>query len=230
MVGKGFGSTVMCALNAKTTDHFGASGFLFFVTGSGFHSTLASSNCLSRHPRFSRPAILVRIMRLPFVAFFLMALPSFASSSLRLTSPDFATGASIPARFTCEGQNISPGLIIAGVPAGAQSLVLIVDDPDAPSGTFTHWLVWNIPPGTKKLPAGESPPGAIQGTNDFGAAGYSGPCPPSGTHRYFFRLSALNSTLHLASGASRKDLDAALGGHIVASAVLMGRYAKTGGR
>jgi Raf kinase inhibitor-like YbhB/YbcL family protein len=153
---------------------------------------------------------------------------SARAADFRLTSPDFANGASIPSRFTCEGQNISPGLAISGVPAGAKSLLLIVDDPDAPGGTFTHWLVWNLPPSTTSLPAGSAPSTARQGTNDFGTAAYSGPCPPSGTHRYFFRLSALDTTLTLPIGASRRDVDAAIRGHVLASATLMGRYAKTG--
>jgi hypothetical protein len=156
-----------------------------------------------------------------------LAFPSLCQAGeMRLSSPDFAQGASIPARFTCEGQNGSPTLAIAGVPAGAQSLVLIVDDPDAPSGTFTHWLIWNIPPGTKSLVGGALPGGAVQGTNDFGSLGYSGPCPPSGTHRYFFRLSALDASLHLAAGASREDVEGAMRGHVLGSAELMGRYAK----
>jgi Raf kinase inhibitor-like YbhB/YbcL family protein len=185
-------------------------------------------------------------MRFPLLAFLLLALPPFVQAGpheFRLASPDFAPGAAIPARFTCQGQNLSPTLDIYGVPAAAQSLVLIVDDPDAPSGTFTHWLVWNIPPETTELRwlpdaavhlalvyphhSGEARFTALEGTNDFGSAGYSGPCPPSGTHRYFFRLSALNTTLHLAAGASRSDLDAAIQGHVIATTLLMGRYAKT---
>jgi Raf kinase inhibitor-like YbhB/YbcL family protein len=169
-------------------------------------------------------------MRLPLAAFLLLILPCLAHAGpgeIRVTSADFAEGASIPARFTCQGQNISPSLAFADVPASAKSLVLIVDDPDAPSGTFTHWLVWNIPPGTKKLPSGASPPGAPQGTNDFGSVGYSGPCPPSGVHRYLFHLYALNTLLHLPSGASRTDLDAAIRGHVMATAVLEGHYTRS---
>jgi len=163
--------------------------------------------------------------------FFLLALAPLAEAApggFRLTSPDFAHGGLIPSRFTCEGQNTSPALEIAGVPAGAQSLALIVDDPDAPAGAFTHWLVWNIPPGTIKIAAGAVPGDAVQGTNGFDIAGYSGPCPPSGTHRYFFRVFALSVSLHLSAGASRTDLDAAMRGHILARTILMGRYAKTG--
>jgi Raf kinase inhibitor-like YbhB/YbcL family protein len=178
-------------------------------------------------------------MRLPLLTLLLLALPPLVRADLRLSSPDFTSGASIPARFTCQGQNISPTLQIAGVPPDAQSLVLIVDDPDAPAGTFTHWLVWNIPPDTKILPGGARADSGIpglahhqghpvmQGTNDFGRIGYSGPCPPSGAHRYFFRLSALNTQFYLPTGASRKDLESAIRGHVIASAVLMGRYAKT---
>ncbi len=176
---------------------------------------------------------IMRSHKTPLLVLLLLALPALAMAApgdFRLSSPDFAEGASIPARFTCEGQNVSPTLEIAGVPAGAKSLVLIVEDPDAPSGTFTHWIVWNIPPDTKKIPGGAAPAHALAGTNDFGSAGYSGPCPPSGTHRYFFRLSALDTGLHLAAGASRKAFDAAVRGHVLAQAVLMGRYAKTGGR
>ncbi len=170
----------------------------------------------------------MRLPGFPAFAFFLLALLTRSQAAdFRIASPDFAQGASIPARFTCQGQNVSPTLLIAGVPAAARSLVLIVDDPDAPSGTFTHWLLWNIQPGTKKLPSGVPPAGAIEGVNDFGASGYSGPCPPSGTHRYYFHLSALNTILHLPAGASRKDLEAAVQGHVIAGAVLMGRYAKS---
>jgi len=164
----------------------------------------------------------MRIFRNSLFALFLLALPAFAAGGFHLSSPDFADGASIPARFTCQGENTPPTLAIAGVPSGARSMVLIVDDPDAPSGTFTHWLVWNIRPDSKRVFATSGP----QGTNDFGSVGYSGPCPPSGTHRYFFRLSALNTILNLPAGASRKEVDAAIGGHGLATATLMGRYSR----
>jgi hypothetical protein len=116
------------------------------------------------------------------------------------------------------------------VPAGTRSLALVVDDPDAPSGTFTHWIIWNIPPGFTELSAGALPAGVRQGTNDFGTGGYSGPCPPSGTHRYYFRLSALDTALRLPAGAQRQQFDAAISGHVLASAELMGRYAKASSR
>jgi Raf kinase inhibitor-like YbhB/YbcL family protein len=189
-----------------------------------------SGHRLTAEENIHRSPRTMRFAGISLFALILLALPlaEAAPGGFSLTSPDFAQGGAIPSRFTCEGENISPTLEIAGVPAGAQSLVLIVEDPDAPAGTFTHWLVWNIPPGTTKLRGGAAPGGALQGTNDFGNAGYSGPCPPTGTHRYFFRLSALSGSLHLPAGASRKDLDNAIRGHVVARAVLMGRYAKTG--
>jgi Raf kinase inhibitor-like YbhB/YbcL family protein len=166
--------------------------------------------------------------RTPLLALLLLALPCIGLAAPAITSPDFTQGGMIPSRFTCEGRNVSPALEIAGIPAKAASLALVVDDPDAPGGTFTHWIVWNIPPGTRKFAGGAAPGGAVQGTNDFGNAGYSGPCPPSGIHRYFFRLFALDAALHLTPGASRKEFDAALAGHVVAQAVLMGRYEKGG--
>jgi Raf kinase inhibitor-like YbhB/YbcL family protein len=169
----------------------------------------------------------MRSPRLPLLASLLLALSvSARAGDFRIASPDFTDGASIPARFTCEGQNISPALAIIGAPATAKSLVLIVDDPDAPGGTFTHWLVWNIPPATSRIPSDAAPSAARVGTDDFGTLGYSGPCPPSGTHRYFFRLSALDTTLNLPMGASRREVDAAIQGHVIATASLMGRYAK----
>ena len=140
-----------------------------------------------------------------------------------LGSPDFSNGAEIPGRFTCHGENVSPTLEISGVPASAKSLLLIVEDPDAPGGIFTHWLLWNVPPTTRKITAGALPGGAVQGTNDFGRIGYSGPCPPSGTHRYFFRLFVLNGVLKVPAGAARKEVHEAMSGHISGEASLMGR-------
>lgn len=144
-----------------------------------------------------------------------------------ITSPDFSDGGRIPARFTADGENVSPALVLEHVPADARSLVLIVDDPDAPVGTWNHWLVWNIPPDTRSIPANSVPPHAVQGTNDFGMRNYGGPAPPSGEHRYFFRLYALRvASLPLAPGAKRKALDAALAGKTVGEATLMGRYSR----
>jgi Raf kinase inhibitor-like YbhB/YbcL family protein len=147
-------------------------------------------------------------------------------TAMKISSPDFADGAAIPARFTCDGQDINPALEISGVPSAAASLVLIVDDPDAPRGTWNHWLVWNIAPSTGKIAARSVPAGSVQGRTDFGTAKYGGPCPPSGTHRYYFRLFALDVKLSLTAGADRKALDKAMADHVLASAELMGRYSR----
>lgn len=148
------------------------------------------------------------------------------SSTMRITSLDFTDGAAIPARFTCDGGDAAPTLQIADAPAGAASFALIVDDPDAPSGDFVHWLVWNIPPATAVLTT-PVPTGAVEGTTDFGAIGYGGPCPPSGTHRYFFKLYALDAELDLPTTARKPDLEQAMSGHVLAQAQLMGTYQRS---
>jgi len=144
---------------------------------------------------------------------------------MKITSSAFQEGANIPLKFTCDGADTSPPLQIADGPTGAKSLVLIVDDPDAPTGLFTHWTVWNISPQTSSVGEGSAPNG-IQGTNDFGKSGYGGPCPPSGTHRYYFKIFALDRELDLPFGAKRGQLDAAMKGHVVAQGELMGRYSR----
>jgi Raf kinase inhibitor-like YbhB/YbcL family protein len=162
------------------------------------------------------------------LAIALVAVVSFAAggAKMKITSSAFQEGASIPSKFSCDGANASPPLQIADVPSGAKSLVLIVDDPDAPSGLFTHWTVWNISPQTNAISEGSAPKG-VQGTNDFGKSGYGGPCPPSGTHRYYFKIFALDRELDLPGGAKRSQLDAAMKGHIVAQGELMGRYSRS---
>lgn len=142
-----------------------------------------------------------------------------------LSSPAFADGANIPRRQTCDGENQSPRLTWRDPPTGARSFALIVDDPDAPSGTFTHWVLFNIPGGTTELAEGAT--GGRSGRNDFGKSGYGGPCPPKGhgPHRYFFKLSALDvEALKLGDGASRAQVEAAVQGHVLATAQLVGRY------
>lgn len=143
-----------------------------------------------------------------------------------VTSPAFANGAFIPRRYTCQGEDINPPLHWENIPENAQSLALIVDDPDAPAGTWTHWLVWNIDPKTDGIPANSLPPGVNLGKNDFQKLAYGGPCPPSGTHRYFFRLFALDARLNLPNGSSRADLEKVIAGHILAQGALIGRYQK----
>lgn len=149
---------------------------------------------------------------------------------MTLTSPAFAEGAAIPRKYTCDAENVSPSLAWSGVPAGAKSLALIFDDPDAPAGTWTHWVIFNQGALTSGLPEGIQPKdariGGIQGTTSFGKTGYGGPCPPGGTHRYFFRLYALDTELPLKSSARAADVRAAMQGHVFAEATLMGRYSR----
>lgn len=145
---------------------------------------------------------------------------------MKITSSAFQEGGTIPEKFSKNGQNVGPALRIEGAPADAKSLLLIVDDPDAPVGLFTHWLVWNIDPKTTEIGEGSAPSGAVQGKNDFGEIGYGGPQPPSGTHRYFFKIFALDKTVDLKPGAKRKEVDAALKGHVIAQGQLMGKYSK----
>jgi Raf kinase inhibitor-like YbhB/YbcL family protein len=146
--------------------------------------------------------------------------------AMKITSPAFVEGGNIPKKYTCDGNDISPPLQIQGVPAAAKSLVLIVDDPDAPRGTWNHWLVWNIDPATAGIAENSVPPKALQGKTDFGTAKYGGPCPPSGVHRYFFKLYALDTVLALPAGSTRDALEKALAKHILAQGTLMGRYSR----
>ena len=142
--------------------------------------------------------------------------------NMKLTSPDFKEGQPIPREHSCDGSDISPALAIEDVPAGAKSLALIMDDPDAPMGTWVHWVVWNIPVDKKQIQKGEQL--SNQGITDFGKPGYGGPCPPSGTHRYFFKLYALDTELELGAETTKKDLEKAMEGRILAEAKLMGTY------
>ena len=151
--------------------------------------------------------------------------------TLEITSSAFSEGEMIPTRYTCDGPDVSPDLAWTGVPETTQSLALICDDPDAPMGTWVHWVLFNIPPGDRGLPGEISPDAALEngarhGTNDFGRLGYGGPCPPGGTHRYFFKLYALDTELDLASGITKAQLIEAMEGHILAEAQLMGKYSR----
>ncbi len=152
---------------------------------------------------------------------------------MQLTSPAFAHEASIPSIYTCDGQDISPPLAWTDPPVGTTAFALIVDDPDAPRGTWVHWVMWNLPKETRNLRAnvdkkGELPDGTRQGITDFRRPGYGGPCPPSGTHRYFFRLFAMDALLELGDQTNREELERALSGHVLAESVLMGTYARKG--
>ena len=145
---------------------------------------------------------------------------------MKITTTAFQQGGNIPSKFTCDGADANPPLRFEGVPAEAKSLALIVDDADAPGGVFTHWLVWNIDSTTTTVEENSAPANGVQGKNDFGKSGYGGPCPPSGTHRYFFKIFALDRQLDLAAGSKRAQLDAQMRGHILAQGELMGRYSR----
>lgn len=148
-----------------------------------------------------------------------------STTSMLITSPSFNHNEKIPDKFTCEGGNINPQLIIGNVPTNAKSLALIMDDPDAPGGTFTHWTAWNINPNTTAIKEESVPPKSVEGETDFGRVGYGGPCPPSGKpHRYFFKLYALDSMLNLPEGSKRASLEKEIATHTIASAELVGIY------
>jgi Raf kinase inhibitor-like YbhB/YbcL family protein len=142
-------------------------------------------------------------------------------NKLVITSPAFENNGFIPSKYTCDGEDVNPAIRIDGLPEGTLSLVLIVDDPDAPMGTWDHWIVWNIPP--IKIIEENSVPG-IEGLNDFRKHTYGGPCPPSGIHRYFFKVYALNTQLVLSSTSKKREVEKAMRGHILAQGELIGRY------
>lgn len=149
--------------------------------------------------------------------------------TIQVTSPAFSEGEPIPSKYTCDGADISPPLQWRNLPEATQSLALICEDPDAPLGTWVHWVLYALPPSVTRLQEGVPPTevldsGAKQGTNDFKRLGYGGPCPPRGTHRYFFRLYGLDTKLDLGPGANKKDLVRAMEGHILAQGALMGTY------
>lgn len=143
----------------------------------------------------------------------------------QLTSPAFNHSTQIPVKYSCDGQDISPPLAWRDIPEGTQSLALVMDDPDAPAGTWVHWILFNLPPDLGELPEQTSLPDNAQvGKNNWGRTDYGGPCPPSGTHRYFFKLYALDTTLNLDSPPDKTQLLQAMEGHILAQAELMGTY------
>lgn len=149
---------------------------------------------------------------------------------MKISSPSFCEGESIPSRFTCQGKNISPPLTFQEIPIQAKSLVLLMDDPDVPPAIredqmWDHWVVFNIPPHVRQLAEGEKPPG-IEGLNTWGQNCYGGPCPPDREHRYFFHLYALDTMLKLSSHATKKEVEEAMEHHLLAQASLMGLYQK----
>ena len=152
--------------------------------------------------------------------------------SFQIVSPAFSAGGTIPKKFTCDGPDDSPQLTWTDPPAKTQSFALIMDDPDAPVGTWVHWVIYDLPANSRELAEGvarqeQLPSGARQGRNDFGKIGYGGPCPPPGKpHRYFFKLYALDAKLGLQPGAKKPDVERAMQAHILAQTELMGRYAR----
>ncbi len=152
---------------------------------------------------------------------------------MKLTSPAFLHNGTIPNKYTCDGENVSPPLQISDVPKNAKALVLLMDDPDIPDfvkerfkiNVWDHWIVFNIPPETKEIREGQNPKG-ILGRNTGGKNAYGGPCPPDREHRYFFKIYALDSELKLPAGSAKSEVEAAMVGHILAEAVLVGRYAR----
>ena len=148
-----------------------------------------------------------------------------ATGNLVVSSPAFQNEGIIPAKYTCDGEDINPPLKVDRIPDGTQTLAIIVEDPDAPKGIFDHWLVWNIPP---ENPIEEDRIQGISGKNGGGKTGYFGPCPPSGYHRYYFHVFALDSSLDLEVGVDKKELQQAMKSHILAKGSLMGRYKKAG--
>jgi len=143
---------------------------------------------------------------------------------MKIESPAFKSNELIPPKYTCDGENINPPLLISDVPENAKSLVLIVDDPDATSGTWVHWTIWNISPGVKEIPENSCPQNAVEGMIGSGRCGYSGPCPPSGTHRYFFKLFALNTTLDIDTSSEAADVEKEMEESILVKAQLVGLY------
>lgn len=167
---------------------------------------------------------MVRI--LIFLTVLLGAFNDGEAMSLQLKSNAFQLNRAIPSKHTCDGENISPQLSWDGLPEGTKSLALIVDDPDAPSKTWTHWIVFNISPTAKGSEEGKVPQGGVQGVNDFGDQAYGGPCPPRGTHRYFFKLYALDQPLKLSAGASKEQVEQAMKVHVLAEGDLVGTYSR----
>ncbi len=161
----------------------------------------------------------------------LIILTGGTAMALELKSSAFGEGTSIPSKYTCDGQDVSPPLSWSGAPAGTKSFALISDDPDAPRGTWVHWVAWNIPAGLSSFKEGMDKgatlsDGTKQGMSDFKRPGYGGPCPPSGTHRYFFKLYALDTTLNIPATSTKKDLENAIKGHILDQAQIMGTYTR----
>ena len=192
----------------------------------------------SRHHNFYRIRGLLIVTALMFSSLVLMdvnLLHAEENMTLTLKSSAFDNGSAIPSRYTCEGEDVSPPLTWAGVPETARSLVLIVDDPDAPDPkapkmTWVHWVLYNLPPDISGLPEGITsaglPPGTVEGLNDWKRSGYGGPCPPIGRHRYFHKLYALDKVLEVINTPTKAKVEAAMNGHVIAQTAFVGTYQK----
>jgi Raf kinase inhibitor-like YbhB/YbcL family protein len=146
------------------------------------------------------------------------------TDNLKISSPAFLNKGDMPGKYTCDGENVNPSLRIENVPPEAKSLALVFDDMDAPRGTYVHWILWNIAPGTREIKENSVPEGAIQGTNDFKKQSYGGPCPPTRAHRYVLRVYTLDIRLQLDPSSTKTDLEKAMAGHVIAKAEITTRY------
>jgi hypothetical protein len=152
--------------------------------------------------------------------------PENQAVTFRISSGAFTDGSDIPVKYTCDGSDISPPVSVSGIPESAKSLIILLDDKDTPSGTWVHWLMWNIPAGVSEIPENSVPAGAIQGKNGFGDNSYGGPCPPTGRHRYLFTMYALDTYLTLPSGSTKEEVINSVNTHIMSRAEYSGYYTR----
>jgi Raf kinase inhibitor-like YbhB/YbcL family protein len=170
-----------------------------------------------------------KLLAIPSIIVVLLFSPSLnkevsSMAALHITSPAFQNNGSIPRQYTCDGKDINPPLEIENCPTEAKSIAFICDDPDASVGTWVHWVLWNIDPNTKEISENAVPQGAVEGMNDFKRHAYGGPCPPSGTHRYFFKVYALDTMLDISPNSTKSALEKAMKGHIIAEGQIIGLY------
>jgi Raf kinase inhibitor-like YbhB/YbcL family protein len=170
-----------------------------------------------------------RLVVIPFMVMVLVFSASLlkevrAMAALQITSPAFQNNGTIPGQYTCDGKDINPPLVMENIPQGTKSVAVICDDPDALGGGWVHWVIWNIDPSVKTIKENTVPTGAVEGMNDFKKHQYGGPCPPSGTHRYFFKVYALDTILGISPNSQKADLEKAMQGHILAKGELIGLY------
>jgi Raf kinase inhibitor-like YbhB/YbcL family protein len=170
-----------------------------------------------------RAILLTAILSLYFV-FGVAGQEATRAGGFRVSSPAFEPNGTIPKKYGCEGENVNPSLKIEHVPSGVKSIALVLDDIDAPRGTYVHWILWNIDPGTREIKENSIPEGAIQGVNDFKKRNYGGPCPPTRPHRYVFKTYVLDTLLNLHPNSAKPDLEKAMEGHVLGQAQLKGTY------